>query len=44
MKHRHLDGSTAWKAGYNAPAEPKSKKGGKFPHMQPFHKPTKKEK
>lgn len=38
-KHRHLNASTCHNAGYHAPAEPRSKKGGKFPHQQQFHKP-----
>jgi len=42
QKHRHLNGSTAWKAGYHSPQEPKGKKGGKFPHRQSFNKPKEK--
>ena len=44
MKHRHLNHHTCREAGYEAPQPPRSKAGGKYPHMQPFHKVAKKEK
>lgn len=35
-KHRHLTRSNCCEAGYTAPTPTKSKKGGKFPHLQSF--------
>ena len=38
-KHRHLNHATCRQAGYNAPAAPKSRKGGGYPSRQSFRRP-----
>ena len=36
MKHRNITRSTCHIPGYTEPQPPKSKKGGGYPHRQPF--------
>lgn len=38
MKHKHITFATRNVPGYNAPQPAASKKGGGYPHKQPFFK------
>lgn len=44
MKHKHITFATRNVPGYNAPQPTASKKGGGYPHKQPFFKNSNKEK
>lgn len=37
MKHKHITFATRNVPGYNPPSAPASKKGGGYPHKQPFN-------
>lgn len=37
MKHKNITFATCNVPGYNSPNEPVSKKGGGYPHKQPFN-------